>query len=199
MEEQTKQTILDIAKLIWDRRLSDVAGGNISMRNGDHVCITPTGMGYRMRWQITASDLSVVNLEGNVLEGPEKITREALMHLGLYKEFPEATAVIHAHPYWTNVFVSKSQPIIPSLQTTEKFGTIECIQEAHGYSRELADKVVEHCRKKREQWEKTPLEVILPRHGVVAVGRDMDATFDILDRIESDCRCQILGKLITVQ
>jgi L-fuculose-phosphate aldolase len=196
MKEEMKDEVLDIAKLMWERRLSDIAGGNISLRRGDLICITPTLMGYLLRWRVTRKDFSIISLRGEVMEGPNRITREALMHLGLYKEFDDAGAVIHAHPYWTNVFVAKSKPIKPTLQTTEKFGEIGCIEEAHGYSKELADNVVKYCREKRDQWEKTALEVILPRHGIVAVGKDMDACFDIVDRIESDCRCQILGKLL---
>jgi L-fuculose-phosphate aldolase len=137
-----------------------------------------------------------VNLDGDVLEGPEQITREGAMHLGLYREFSDAGAIIHAHPYWTNVFVAKSRPIIPTLQATEKFGTIDYIPETPGYSPELAENVISHFISKREQWEKTALEVILPRHGIVAMGKDMNACFDIVDRVESECRCQILGKLL---
>ncbi len=196
MNEDLKQEVLDIARIVWDRRLSDVAGGNISIRRDDIVCITPRLMGYRLRWQITADDLSIVTPDGTVLEGPERITREGLMHLGLYKAFSDAGAIIHAHPYWTNVFVAKARPIVPVLQSTEKFGTIECIEETSGYSQELADRVIAHFLAKKAQWEKTPLELILPRHGIVAMGKDMNACFDIVDRIESDCRCQLLGKLL---
>jgi L-fuculose-phosphate aldolase len=118
------------------------------------------------------------------------------MHLGLYREFPDAGAVIHAHPYWTTVFVAKSRPIVPTLETTQKFGTVGCVAEAHGYSDELAKNVISHFTAKRAQWEKAPLMAILPRHGIVAMGKDMNACFDIVDRIETECRCQILGRLL---
>ncbi len=196
MLEESKKLVLEIAKLVWERRLSDTAGGNISIREGDLVCCTPRLMGYRLRWQIKDADLSVVDLDGNVLEGPKQITREGRLHLALYKEFPEAHAVIHAHPYWTNVFVAKAKPIVPRLETTEKFGTIGCAKEAHGYSEELVESVLGHFREKKAQWEKSPLMAIMPRHGIIAVGRDMNACFDIVDRIETECRCQILGKLL---
>jgi L-fuculose-phosphate aldolase len=196
MKEHMKELVLEIAGLIWERRLSDTAGGNISLREGDTACMTPKLMGYRTRWQITEKDLSIVDLDGKVLEGPSEITREGMMHLGLYRAFGDAGAVIHAHPYWTTVFVAKARPIVPRLETTEKFGAIECIDEAHGYSKELADRVIAHFSAKRAQWEKTPLMVILPRHGIVAMGKDMNACFDIVDRIETECRCQILGRLL---
>lgn len=196
MRQDLKDLVLEIARLIWERRLSDTAGGNISIRDGDVVCITPRLMGYRLRWQITADDLSIVTPGGEVLEGPEQITREGRMHLGLYREFNDAGAVIHAHPYWTTVFVARAQPIAPTLETTGKFGTIECVSEAHGYSEQLAENVIAHFASKRAQWEKTPLMTILPRHGIVAMAKDMNACFDIVDRIETECRCQILGKLL---
>jgi len=196
MHDAMKRQILDIAKLIWDRRLSDTAGGNISVQENDIICITPKLMGYRLRWQITEDDLSILRLDGEVIEGPREITREGRIHLGLYNEFDDAHAIIHAHPYWTSIFVARAQRIFPVLQMTEKFGTIECIDETPGRSEELAERVKQHFVSKREQWKKTALEVILPRHGIVAMGKDMNACFDIVDRVESDCRCQILGKLL---
>jgi L-fuculose-phosphate aldolase len=196
MRQDLKTLVLDIARLIWERRLSDTAGGNISIRDGDTVCVTPRLMGYRLRWQISEADLSIVRVTGEVLEGPKEITREGRMHLGLYETFPDAGAVIHAHPYWTTVFVAKSRPIVPTLETTQKFGTIDCVPEAHGYSEELAKNVIAHFTARRDRWEKAPLMAILPRHGIVAMGKDMNACFDVVDRIETECRCQILGRLL---
>jgi L-fuculose-phosphate aldolase len=152
-------------------------------------------MGFRCAGQIGVDDLSVVGSTERCWRGRRRSAARTDAR-GLYNAFGEAGAVIHAHPYWTNVFVAKGRPIVPALETTEKFGVIECIEEAHGYSKELAEKVVSHFRAKRDQWEKTALEVILPRHGIVAMGRDINHCFDIVDRIESDCRCQILGKLL---
>lgn len=197
MVEEMKIKVVAVSKIVRERNLSDIAGGNISVRNDEGiVCITPKLMGMRYQWEIDESLLTVLDLEGNVLEGAEGVSREVQMHLGCYNAFPEARAIIHAHPYWTNVFVSKARPIEPVLETTRKFGTIGTIQETHGYTQELADRVVAHFRNKLDQWEKTPLEVILPYHGIVAMGREMNACLDIVDRIESDCRCQILGKLL---
>jgi L-fuculose-phosphate aldolase len=196
MRQDLKTLVLDIARLIWERRLSDTAGGNVSIRDGDTVCITPRLMGYRLRWQISEADLSIVKVTGEVLEGPAEITREGRMHLGLYEAFPDAGAVIHAHPYWTTVFVAKARPIVPVLETTQKFGTIDCVPEAHGYSEELAKNVIAHFTERRKRWEKAPLMAILPRHGIVAMGKDMNACFDVVDRIETECRCQILGRLL---
>lgn len=117
------------------------------------------------------------------------------MHLALYKGFSDARAVIHAHPYWMNVFVAAEKPVVSILENTRKFGPIEYVKQAPGCSGELAENVLTHFKAKQTQWEKTALMGLLPRHGIVAMGRNMNAAFDILDRMESDCRCQILGRL----
>jgi ribulose-5-phosphate 4-epimerase/fuculose-1-phosphate aldolase len=41
MYENLKETVLNISRLIWERRLSDTAGGNISIRENDVMCIPP--------------------------------------------------------------------------------------------------------------------------------------------------------------
>ncbi len=197
MKEDLKDRVLRVAHLLWDRRLSDVAEGNVSIRDEDGlICITPKLMGFRFQWQIVRSHLSIIDAGEKVVEGTEGVSREIRMHVGCYAAFPEARAIIHAHPYWTSVFVAKARPVVPVLETTRKFGTIDVIEETHGYSPELAAGVVSHFQSKKEQWAKTPLEVILPYHGIVAMGRSENACLDIVDRIESECRCQILGRLL---
>jgi L-fuculose-phosphate aldolase len=196
MHEELKAEVLFIARLIWERRLSDNAGGNISIRKNNVICITPKLMGYRFHWQIIEEHLSLVNLEGRVMEGPSEISREGSLHLGLYREFSNAGTVIHAHPYWTNVFAARAKPVYPTLEYTKKFGPIPCIENVKGASKEMADKVIANFISRREQWSQSALEVIVPRHGVIAMGKNVNECFDILDRIESECRCQILGRLL---
>lgn len=197
MKEDLKDRVVRTARILWERRLSDIAGGNISIRDEDGlICVTPKLMGFRFQWQIDRSHLSIIDAEEKVIEGTQGLSREIKMHVGCYKAFPEARAIIHAHPYWTNVFVSKARPVVPGLETTRKFGTIGVLKETHGYSPELAAEVINYFDAKKEQWEKTPLEVILPYHGIVAMARDINACLDIVDRIESECRCQILGRLL---
>jgi L-fuculose-phosphate aldolase len=38
--------------------------------------------------------------------------------------------------------------------------------------------------------------VLLPAHGVVVAGRDLDHAFDALERVEANARCLLLGALL---
>ena len=49
-----RPAMVELAALIYDRQLSDSAGGNMSVRSGDRIYVTPRFMGARYRWRIRA-------------------------------------------------------------------------------------------------------------------------------------------------
>src|SRR5215216_1173141 len=118
---ETRRKIAETGRLVFERHLTDAAGGNISVRVGDHVCITPRYSGSRRHWQLQPNQVLVSDLLGNKLEGDGDISREAKVHYRLYQEFPDATAVLHSHARNVMVFVASGQPIEPVLEATLKF------------------------------------------------------------------------------
>jgi L-fuculose-phosphate aldolase len=46
-----------IAGLMFDRRLTDIAGGNVSARQGDTVYLTPRYAGQRWHWKPAPEDI----------------------------------------------------------------------------------------------------------------------------------------------
>lgn len=74
--------------------------GNVSVRAGDRVAITGTGV---VLAECTADDVTVVSLSGEVLEGDLVPSTELGLHLGVY-DGTAAAAVVHTHaPYSTAV------------------------------------------------------------------------------------------------
>jgi L-fuculose-phosphate aldolase len=67
--------------------------GNISARVRDAVAITPTGAALA---DLVASQVSVVDLDGNVVGGELAPTSELDLHLGVYRRY-DAGAVVHTH------------------------------------------------------------------------------------------------------
>lgn len=53
---------------------------------------------------LSEEDMSVVDLQGNVLEGTEPPVRDAAVHLALYRLFPEIGSVAHPYSRWATVF-----------------------------------------------------------------------------------------------
>ena len=67
--------------------------GNVSARAGDRVAITPTGAELA---SLEGADVTVVALDGAVLEGSLAPTSEIDLHLGVYRRY-DAGAVVHTH------------------------------------------------------------------------------------------------------
>ena len=67
--------------------------GNLSVRCGEQVVVTPTGCVLE---EVAAGEMAVVDLGGDTVEGPPP-TSELGLHLGVYRRFDWTGAVVHTH------------------------------------------------------------------------------------------------------
>jgi L-fuculose-phosphate aldolase len=67
--------------------------GNISEREDDRVAITPTGAVLE---ELTAEQVTIVDLDGRQVDGELAPTSELELHLGVYRRY-QAGAVVHTH------------------------------------------------------------------------------------------------------
>ena len=183
--------MIAICRHIYARQLSDSAGGNLSVRMGERIYLTPRYMGSKYRWDIGPELISVLDLEGRVLEGPAVLSRESRTHLALYQAIPRVGAVIHAHPRYVMAFACAELPLEPTTEYTRKFGTIGLIPETPAHSPELAHRVVEALLPQKEDLARHALAVMLPYHGIVVAGRDLDDAYDTLERLAVSARVHI--------
>lgn len=193
---QTRTKIAETGKLVFARHLTDAAGGNISVRVGDSVCITPRFSGSKRHWQLQPNQVLVSDRSGNKLEGDGEVSRESKVHYRLYQEFPDATCVLHSHPRNVMVFVAAGQPIEPVLEATLKFGTIPVTRYAPAHSENLADEIASLIRGKEEAIRKYATAVIAPWHGLFVVAKDIDAAFDLTERIDTNAYCILMSRLL---
>lgn len=193
---KTRTKIAQTGKLVFERHLTDAAGGNISVRVNDSICITPRYSGSRRHWQLQPNQVLVSDMLGNKLEGDGDVSRESKVHYKLYQEFPDATAVLHSHPRNVMVFVASGQPIEPVLEATLKFDTIPVTRFAPAHSEKLADAITEAVRGKEEYIRKYATAVLAPWHGLFVIGKDLDAAFDLTERIDTNAYCILMSRLL---
>lgn len=194
---QTRAQIADTAARLFSRHLLDTAGGNISVRVGDAVCITPRYSGLRNHWNLHPEDVMVVNLDGNILEGKGELSREGKVHLKLQREFSDyGNAVIHAHSRNLLVFAALARPIPPVLEATRKFGTIQVIDFAPSHTADLSVNVAAAMRGQEARIAKQAAAVIAPYHGLFLMGKDLDNAADAVERIDTNAYCILMGHLI---
>jgi len=84
-----------IMKRIYDRNLTTLTGGNLSVMDSEGVMwVSPTGID---KGGLTRADIVRVFPDGTY-EGIHRPTSEYRIHHRIMKEHPEVTAVLHAHP-----------------------------------------------------------------------------------------------------
>ena len=95
-ENDARKAIVTVCRLLDRRDLITGPGGNVSMRLArDSVLITPSR--YVLA-EMTEEVIVKVSADGGYDDGGNAPSSELGVHLGLYARFPEAGAVIHAHP-----------------------------------------------------------------------------------------------------
>ncbi len=197
---EARSLIARVGKTMLDRNLTDLAGGNISVRVDDRVVMSPSYAGTRKFWELKPEDVLVLDLNGKLLEGKGKISREAPVHLKLLNYFyPAGSAVVHCHARNIMAFCAACLPIPPVLEYTYKFGEIRVIEYARGgmQSQQLAENVYRGLLGQEPRISKQAAAVIAPWHGLFAIGKDLYATVDAVERIEVNARCILLGASLT--
>jgi L-fuculose-phosphate aldolase len=136
-------------------------------------------------------------MDGLLLEGDGELSREIRMHLGIYRAFPAAGGVCHAHAFHVMAFAYISRPIPPASEQTEKYGTIELTEAQPAHSPELARTVVETLSHKQQLLQKHAIACLIPHHGITVAGRDIDDAYDALERIDQSCATLIAAAALS--
>jgi len=196
---EMRAKIAELGTLMFERHLTDTAGGNISARVDDVICITPRYSGSKFRWRLRPEQVLVVDMKGNQLEGEGEISREAKVHLKLLNDFSDGKAVVHAHARNVMVFCAAGQPIPPAFEHTLKFGEVQLASFAPAHSAELAENVARVLQGQEARVRKQAAAVVAPWHGLFVLGKDLDAAFDAAERIDVNARSILLGRLLAME
>jgi L-fuculose-phosphate aldolase len=82
--------------------------GNVSIRLGDRIFITPTG---KCKGTLRPSMIVETDLQGNKVRGALAPSSELLLHLELYRLRPDITCVVHTHAPYATAFAVAGRPI----------------------------------------------------------------------------------------
>ncbi|MGX7196028.1 class II aldolase/adducin family protein [Enterococcus olivae] len=170
MFEREREDMARVVKLIFSRKLTNVAGGNFSFKatdeNGkDYIIMTPTMMSEAYLGDLSAAQILVVEPHTRkVVSGIGKLTREINMHEAMYDTNPEIKAVLHAHAPNAMFWATAELPMPNLTEATQKVGAIPVLDFAPNCSEELAGITSSYIK---ENNLSIPHMLLLDSHGVL--------------------------------
>lgn len=96
-EDAVLETLCETAESFYDRGYAFGSTGNISVRAGDRVWITPTGKSLK---GLKPGHLACVNLDGESLN-ENRPSKEFPFHLAVYTRREDVRAVVHLHTLYS--------------------------------------------------------------------------------------------------
>jgi ribulose-5-phosphate 4-epimerase/fuculose-1-phosphate aldolase len=88
-----REALCILAKSLYDRGLTHGSTGNLSLRTEEGYLMTPTGSSLGA---LDPARLAVLDRAGRHVAG-DAPTKEALLHLAMYRERSQDAAVVHLH------------------------------------------------------------------------------------------------------
>jgi len=170
-----RQSLVDHARRLVAGGYVVGADGNLSLRDGDGILITPTRVAYD---RLTPDDIVSI-------QHPDR-SSEWAVHAAVYAARLDVKAVIHAHPVHACVLAVRGERLEELLDEVGPVlgGAVEVATHAPSGSQQLGQNAVAGLGHR--------YAVILANHGTVTVGADLEQAFYRLEVLERAAQVQVL-------
>ncbi|MFN8620286.1 MAG: class II aldolase/adducin family protein [Chloroflexota bacterium] len=167
-----RELVARVAFLLYDRGLTELQGGNMSVRVGDLVVITPTMASERDGWRLAPDDTVIHALDGSVAGGdPKRVSRETSLHLRLYRAYADVGSVLHLHLPEALAAAARWSPGVVEADAVRYGAAIVQLETGLPAQTEPHDGRVEELLGQVARAEGAIS--ISPGHGIIAVARDV--------------------------
>lgn len=167
--------------------MSDLIWGHVSVRDPARrgAWMKRSGLGFE---EVDPDDVLLVGRSGEVLDGNGERHIEYPIHTEILAARPDVASVVHAHPTHSIAFAATGAPLRPLSHGGALFappdvarfsGTGDLIR-----TRELGEAVAEELADRNA--------IVLPSHGIVAVGSDLPEAVMTAILLERACQLQLL-------
>lgn len=179
--------LIEYGRLAGVKNFTPGFSGNLSARYDDSIIITATGTanGY-----LKKDDLSVIDFEGNLINGSKKPSSEKMLHVKFYQMRPDINYIFHVHSPYLTAFAAAGKELDQAIlaEIVYCFGKIPLAEYALPGSNEL----VENTSKYFKDYD----AVLMSNHGVIIGGDTIEQTYLKLELCEAYAQTVIGAKLL---
>jgi L-fuculose-phosphate aldolase len=187
-ERHYRQEIVRIGRMIHERGYVAATDGNLSVRLSDsRILVTPTAMSKGL---MKASDLVIVDPEGNKLSGKRGVSSEIAMHLLIYRLRRDVNGIVHAHPPTATGYAAAGQPLNPAL-LSEVVIALEDIPLAE-YGTPGTTELCDTLAPLIPRYE----AILMSNHGVVTYGADLLTAYMHMETVEHFAKVALVTHML---
>jgi ribulose-5-phosphate 4-epimerase/fuculose-1-phosphate aldolase len=185
-ETRAREEIVAAARSLFTRGLTHGSTGNLSVRDGDRIYVTPTGSSLGT---VQPDDLSVIDPTGAHVQGPRP-SKEAFLHAAVLRARPGDTAVVHTHSTHAAAVsclagLDPSDAIPPlTAYFAMRIGRLPLLP-FHAPGDDALGPLA-------EQTARSSRALLLSNHGPVVAGVSLTAAMDALEELEETAKLFLL-------
>ena len=173
---EIKKEICEVGLKLWQKGFVAANDGNISVKISDNeFYCTPTGVS---KASLTPDMIIKVDKDGKKLEGKLNPSSEIKMHMRVYRERPDVTAVVHAHPPVATAFtvadIDLDQYVLPEAVLT--IGAVPTCDYGTPSTMEIPDSL--------DPYIQNHDAFLLRNHGALTVGCNLTKAFFVMEEVE---------------
>jgi L-fuculose-phosphate aldolase len=187
-ERKHREEIVRYGRTLHERGLVAAMDGNLSVRLKDEqILVTPTCVS---KGNMRATDMVVVDMEGQRVSGRRNVTSEIGMHLLIYRMRPDIQAIVHAHPPTATGFaaagIALTQPLV--CEVVMGLGCIPLARYGTPGTSELARTL--------EPFVPHYDAILMSNHGVVAYGDTLERAYMKMETVEHFAQIALVTHLL---
>ena len=183
-EDQLRADLLQVVQSL--PQLTEGCSGNVSVRTDGGFMITPSGCSYT---QMKTADLVCCDADGEVIRGSLPPSTEGVFHRHIYARRGEVNAIVHVHsPYATAIACTRRGiPAFHYMVAVAGGEDIRCAEYATFGTEALAENALSALQGR--------LACLLANHGMIALGADIMAAWEMAQEVENLARQYFLSCL----
>jgi L-fuculose-phosphate aldolase len=182
---EARRAVVTVCRRLYERGLIAGQDGNVSVRIGARILVTPAGTS---KVDVRANELIVLGADGTKVSGRGTASSEVQVHLAAYAARPDVGAVVHAHPPTATGFAVAGVPLDYDAlaEMVYNVGRVPIVPYAPPGSREVANLVA-------KALDGADV-VLMANHGAVAVGPTVTVAHQRMESLEHAARILLAAR-----
>jgi L-fuculose-phosphate aldolase len=185
-ERSARQALVAAYRQVVDLGLTELSSGNLSVRFGEGMLISPTGASG----ESVSEDALVYVGPDNTWDPAQRPSSEWQLHARIYRGSAGTNAVVHTHSDYCVAVACHCKPLPGFHYMVGAFGgdDVPCVPYSTFGSETLANDVAEALKGRSA--------CLMANHGATARGRSLSAAVSLAHRLEISCRHYVLARAL---